>query len=133
MVRHAFEQWGCRRVELKTDALNQKSETRSCESAPKKKVHCASTRSLTPDASVTLFISVFWIRSGRRSRQSWKRVWLAESDNIRIQAGYELNTRNDFANQILSLVKNRSVPASAAEARWIASAAEILWVARISA
>jgi N-acetyltransferase len=27
MVRHAFEQWGCRRVELKTDALNQKSRT----------------------------------------------------------------------------------------------------------
>jgi RimJ/RimL family protein N-acetyltransferase len=25
MIRHAFEQWGCLRVELKTDALNQKS------------------------------------------------------------------------------------------------------------
>jgi N-acetyltransferase len=25
MLRHAFEQWGCIRVELKTDALNQKS------------------------------------------------------------------------------------------------------------
>jgi N-acetyltransferase len=25
MLRHAFEQWGCVRVELKTDALNQKS------------------------------------------------------------------------------------------------------------
>lgn len=25
MIRHAFEQWGCMRVELKTDALNQKS------------------------------------------------------------------------------------------------------------
>jgi RimJ/RimL family protein N-acetyltransferase len=25
MLRHAFEQWGCLRVELKTDALNQKS------------------------------------------------------------------------------------------------------------
>lgn len=25
MVRHAFEAWGCMRVELKTDALNQKS------------------------------------------------------------------------------------------------------------
>jgi N-acetyltransferase len=25
MIRHAFEQWGCIRVELKTDALNQKS------------------------------------------------------------------------------------------------------------
>ena len=27
MLRHAFEQWGCLRVELKTDALNQKSRT----------------------------------------------------------------------------------------------------------
>jgi len=27
MLRHAFEQWGCVRVELKTDALNQKSRT----------------------------------------------------------------------------------------------------------
>jgi RimJ/RimL family protein N-acetyltransferase len=25
MIRHAFEEWGCIRVELKTDALNQKS------------------------------------------------------------------------------------------------------------
>jgi RimJ/RimL family protein N-acetyltransferase len=25
MLRHAFEVWGCMRVELKTDALNQKS------------------------------------------------------------------------------------------------------------
>lgn len=25
MLRHAFEQWGCRRVELKTDALNERS------------------------------------------------------------------------------------------------------------
>jgi len=25
MLRHAFEVWGCIRVELKTDALNQKS------------------------------------------------------------------------------------------------------------
>lgn len=25
MLRHAFEAWGCMRVELKTDALNQKS------------------------------------------------------------------------------------------------------------
>jgi RimJ/RimL family protein N-acetyltransferase len=25
MLRHAFEEWGCVRVELKTDALNQKS------------------------------------------------------------------------------------------------------------
>ena len=25
MLRHAFEEWGCIRVELKTDALNQKS------------------------------------------------------------------------------------------------------------
>ena len=25
MLRHAFEQWGCLRVELKTDSLNQKS------------------------------------------------------------------------------------------------------------
>jgi RimJ/RimL family protein N-acetyltransferase len=25
MLRHAFEVWGCTRVELKTDALNQKS------------------------------------------------------------------------------------------------------------
>jgi len=25
MIRHAFEQWGCIRVELKTDALNEKS------------------------------------------------------------------------------------------------------------
>src|ERR1700761_4221114 len=25
MLRHAFEVWGCRRVELKTDALNQQS------------------------------------------------------------------------------------------------------------
>lgn len=25
MLRHAFEQWGCRRVELKTDGLNEKS------------------------------------------------------------------------------------------------------------
>jgi RimJ/RimL family protein N-acetyltransferase len=25
MLRHAFETWGCIRVELKTDALNQKS------------------------------------------------------------------------------------------------------------
>ncbi|HEX4426084.1 MAG TPA: GNAT family protein [Terriglobales bacterium] len=25
MIRHAFEQWGCLRVELKTDSLNQKS------------------------------------------------------------------------------------------------------------
>jgi RimJ/RimL family protein N-acetyltransferase len=27
MLRHAFEQWGCIRVELKTDSLNQKSRT----------------------------------------------------------------------------------------------------------
>ena len=27
MLRHAFEVWGCIRVELKTDALNQKSRT----------------------------------------------------------------------------------------------------------
>lgn len=27
MLKHAFEQWGCIRVELKTDALNQKSRT----------------------------------------------------------------------------------------------------------
>lgn len=27
MLRHAFEHWGCIRVELKTDALNQKSRT----------------------------------------------------------------------------------------------------------
>ena len=25
MLRHAFERWGCRRVELKTDALNERS------------------------------------------------------------------------------------------------------------
>ena len=25
MLRHAFEEWGCRRVELKTDALNERS------------------------------------------------------------------------------------------------------------
>jgi RimJ/RimL family protein N-acetyltransferase len=25
MLRHAFEVWGCMRLELKTDALNQKS------------------------------------------------------------------------------------------------------------
>jgi N-acetyltransferase len=25
MLRHAFDQWGCRRVELKTDALNERS------------------------------------------------------------------------------------------------------------
>ena len=24
-ARHAFEEWGCRRVELKTDALNERS------------------------------------------------------------------------------------------------------------
>lgn len=27
MLRHAFETWGCNRVELKTDALNQQSRT----------------------------------------------------------------------------------------------------------
>ncbi len=27
MLRHAFERWGCLRVELKTDALNRKSRT----------------------------------------------------------------------------------------------------------
>jgi N-acetyltransferase len=26
MLRHAFEHWGCQRVELKTDALNQRSQ-----------------------------------------------------------------------------------------------------------
>ena len=25
MLRHAFDTWGCRRVELKTDALNERS------------------------------------------------------------------------------------------------------------
>jgi RimJ/RimL family protein N-acetyltransferase len=27
MLRHAFEQWGCLRVEFKTSALNQRSRT----------------------------------------------------------------------------------------------------------
>ncbi len=66
MLRHAFEVWQCIRVELKTDALNQKSRTRSFVSARKKKAPCAGISSPGRAACAIQFISAFWIRNGRR-------------------------------------------------------------------
>ena len=43
MLQHAFEAWHCIRVELKTDALNQRSRGAILASARRKKEFCAST------------------------------------------------------------------------------------------
>ncbi len=43
MLRHAFEVWQCIRVELKTDALNQKSRNAILRIGRKKKERCAGT------------------------------------------------------------------------------------------
>jgi N-acetyltransferase len=66
MLRHAFEVWKCMRVELKTDALNQRSRNAIRESERKKKARCAGTSSPGQAGSTTRFTSAFWITSGWR-------------------------------------------------------------------
>lgn len=43
MLRHAFEVWQCMRVELKTDAQNQRSRNAILRLEQKKKAPCANT------------------------------------------------------------------------------------------
>lgn len=66
MLRHAFETWQCLRVELKTDALNQRSRKAIRRLGAKEEARCASIWSHGPAACATPFTSAFWIRSGRK-------------------------------------------------------------------
>jgi RimJ/RimL family protein N-acetyltransferase len=66
MLRHAFEIWGCARVELKTDALNQKSRNAILRIGAKEegtlRRHVVTWTGRIRDSST----SAFWMTSGRR-------------------------------------------------------------------
>ena len=68
MLRHAFEVWNCIRVELKTDALNERSRAAILRIGAKEEgtFRSVATSSRGAAASETRFISVFSMASGRR-------------------------------------------------------------------
>ena len=66
MLRHAFEVWKCIRVELKTDALNQKSRNAILRIGAKEEGTLRRHSSPGPAGSATRSTSAFSIRSGRR-------------------------------------------------------------------
>ena len=66
MLGHAFDQWGCRRVEFKTSARNDRSRSRSCVSARRRRARCESTWCRRTDRRATACISASSMTNGRR-------------------------------------------------------------------
>ena len=133
MLRHAFEVWKCMRVELKTDALNQKSRNAILRIGAKEegtlRRHLLTWTGRVRDTVYFSILDNEWpevkarlevIVRGSTLRSCWGRSpamnWIPV---IALPTG------------VLSLVRNRSVGAAAGQARCTASAGATPFCCRI--
>jgi len=120
MLRHAFEVWKCMRVELKTDALNQRSRNAILRIGAKEegtlRRHLITWTGRVRD---TVYFSILDTEWPEVKARKWKRSLRGRPPHRIFESRPAMNWMPGIIlpTRLLSFVKNKSVPAVAAQAR----------------
>ena len=103
MLRHAFEVWGCMRVELKTDALNEKSRNAILRIGAKEegtlRRHVITWTGRVRDSVYFSILDDEWpgVKAGEKLEA--KAYEVARSNDVGVQPGDEVDSGNHFADE----------------------------------